>query len=71
MHLVYICIEEPKEVGRHVASGSCPYCEGKVEAVDVESKWTFCCLPISYVSTRKYFCTLCSRRLVLLNPCVS
>ncbi|KAL8227746.1 hypothetical protein R6Q57_015330 [Mikania cordata] len=62
-------MKEAKEVGRQVARGACPYCEGKVIAVDIESKWKFCCIPISYVDKRKYFCTLCSRRLVLYDHC--
>ncbi|GJZ50484.1 hypothetical protein Tco_0604674, partial [Tanacetum coccineum] len=52
MRLVCGCIEEAKELGRQVASGTCPHCRGKVEAVDVESTWKFCGLPISYVSKR-------------------
>ncbi|KAI3498032.1 hypothetical protein L1887_33733 [Cichorium endivia] len=67
MRLIRVCSEEAIELGRQVASGACPYCEGKVEVVDTESKWRFCCLPISYVNKRKYFCTLCSRRLVLYD----
>ncbi|KAI3498031.1 hypothetical protein L1887_33732 [Cichorium endivia] len=67
MLLISVCSEEAKEVGRQVASGACPHCQGKVEAVDTENKWRFCCLPISYVNKRKYFCTLCSRRLVLCD----
>ncbi|KAL7605141.1 uncharacterized protein LOC111914589 [Lactuca sativa] len=67
MRLLYICSKEATEIGRQVASGACPYCKGKVEAVDTEHKWMFCCIPISYVNKRKYVCSLCSRRLVLYD----
>ncbi|XP_022889436.1 uncharacterized protein LOC111404946 [Olea europaea var. sylvestris] len=62
-----LCCKEEKEVGRHQASGECPYCGGKVEAVDVAIQWRFCFLPLCFPFKRKYFCTLCSRRLVLDN----
>ncbi|KAI5445926.1 hypothetical protein KIW84_013960, partial [Lathyrus oleraceus] len=41
MWFVYVCEEEEKELGRQQASGSCPYCGGKVEAMDVEMQWRF------------------------------
>lgn len=65
MWLVYVCDGEEKELGRQQAPGSCPHCGGKVEAVDVEAQWKFCCLPMCFKIKRKYFCSLCSRRLVL------
>ncbi|KAL8249634.1 hypothetical protein R6Q59_006502 [Mikania micrantha] len=67
MWLLLICYKEAREVDKRVANGSCPYCEGKVVAIDIESKWKLCCLPVSYVNKRKYTCTLCSRRLVLYD----
>jgi hypothetical protein len=65
MWFVYICDEEEKELGRQKASGCCPYCGGKVEAMDVEMQWKFCFLPMCFKIKRKYFCTLCARRLEL------
>ncbi|CAN6547512.1 unnamed protein product [Malus baccata var. baccata] len=65
MWLVYVCDEEEKELGRHQAPGACPYCGGKVQAVDVEAQRKLCFLPLCFKIKRKYFCTLCSRRLVL------
>ncbi|XP_004488013.1 uncharacterized protein [Cicer arietinum] len=65
MWFVYVCDEEEKELGRQKASGSCPYCRGKVEAMDVEIQWRFCFLPMCFKIKRKYFCTLCARRLEL------
>ncbi|KAL6189231.1 hypothetical protein ACLB2K_040620 [Fragaria x ananassa] len=65
MWLIYVCDEEEKELGRQQAPGSCPHCGGKVEAVDVEAQWKFCFLPMCFKIKRKYFCSLCSRRLVL------
>ncbi|KAL7092401.1 hypothetical protein ACP275_12G162700 [Erythranthe tilingii] len=59
--------EEETEVRRQRATGSCPYCGGKVYAVDVSSRWRFCFLPICFRFKRKYLCALCSRRLVLYD----
>ncbi|XAR63724.1 hypothetical protein NMG60_11023763 [Bertholletia excelsa] len=60
------CVEEEKrELGRKQAYGSCPSCGGKVQAVDYESRWKICFLPFCFVVKRKFFCTLCSKRLVL------
>ncbi|WOH01246.1 hypothetical protein DCAR_0520628 [Daucus carota subsp. sativus] len=64
---LYVCDEEERELGRQQASGACPYCGGKVEAIDVESKWRFCFLPFCSIVKRKFLCTLCSRRLVLYS----
>ncbi|KAH6807549.1 hypothetical protein C2S51_028657 [Perilla frutescens var. frutescens] len=61
------CDEEETEVARQQAPGTCPYCGGKVQAVDVSSRWRFCFLPICFRFKRKYFCSLCSRRLVLYD----
>lgn len=61
----YICNEEERELGRQRAPGSCPYCGGKVEAMDVEIQWRFCFLPMCFKIKRKYFCTSCARRLEL------
>ncbi|GFP84386.1 hypothetical protein PHJA_000582400 [Phtheirospermum japonicum] len=60
------CGEEETELGRRRAPGSCPYCSGKVHAVDVSSRCLFCFLPICFRFKRRYLCSLCSRRLVLL-----
>ncbi|CAM8891800.1 unnamed protein product [Rhodiola kirilowii] len=60
-----LCGAEEKELGRQQAPGACPYCGGKVEAVDVESQRMLCCLPLCYKIKRKYFCSLCSKRLVM------
>ncbi|XLS85754.1 hypothetical protein HN51_035920 [Arachis hypogaea] len=40
MWFVYVCDEGEKELGRQQAPGSCPYCGGKVEAMDVEIQWS-------------------------------
>ncbi|KAJ4845752.1 hypothetical protein Tsubulata_032865 [Turnera subulata] len=65
MCLVFLFQDEETELGRQAASGSCPSCGGKVEVVDVESQRRFCFLPVCYKIKRKYFCTLCGRRLEL------
>ncbi|KAI4335344.1 hypothetical protein L6164_013998 [Bauhinia variegata] len=65
MWFVYVCDESKKELGRQQAPGSCPFCGGKVEATDVEIKWRLCFLPMFFKIKRKYFCTLCAKRLEL------
>ncbi|XP_010541098.1 PREDICTED: uncharacterized protein LOC104814646 [Tarenaya hassleriana] len=65
MCLVFAFREETTELGRQTAPGLCPYCDGKVSAVDVETKWLFCFLPLCFKVKRKYFCSSCDRRLVL------
>ncbi|XP_057979783.1 uncharacterized protein LOC131165758 [Malania oleifera] len=65
MCLGLVCEEGERVLGRQKAPGACPYCGGNVEAMDVESKCSFCFLPICFKIKRKYFCTLCARRLVL------
>ncbi|XP_058068114.1 uncharacterized protein LOC131217259 [Magnolia sinica] len=64
MCLVFVCDKEERVVGRQEASGSCPYCGGVVQAMDVESQRRFCFLPFYFKIKRKYSCTMCSRRLV-------
>ncbi|XP_057500234.1 uncharacterized protein LOC130784391 [Actinidia eriantha] len=58
---------EERELGRKQAPGECPHCGGTVEAVDFESHWRFCFLPICFFIKRKYFCSLCSKLLVLYS----
>ncbi|XP_065848819.1 uncharacterized protein [Euphorbia lathyris] len=65
MCFIFLCDEEEIELGRQQAPGSCPYCGGKVEAIDVESKWSCCFLPICYKIKRRFSCSLCRRRLEL------
>ncbi|KAI9112620.1 hypothetical protein QN277_007299 [Acacia crassicarpa] len=65
MWFIYICDEEEKELARQKAPGSCPHCGGKVEATDVETQRRFCFLPLCFTIKRKFFCTLCARRLEL------
>ncbi|XP_030951905.1 uncharacterized protein LOC115975313 [Quercus lobata] len=65
MWFLFVCDGEERELGRQQAPGSCSYCRGKVQAMDVERQCNFCFLPICFKIKRKYFCTLCSRRLEL------
>ncbi|KAL3825631.1 hypothetical protein ACJIZ3_021660 [Penstemon smallii] len=58
-----VCDEKERELGRKQATGACPFCDGKVEAVDVESTWRLCFLPLGFVVKRRYVCTKCARRL--------
>ncbi|KAL0426649.1 UNVERIFIED_CONTAM: hypothetical protein Slati_2839700 [Sesamum latifolium] len=62
-----VCDKEETQVGRQQAPGSCPYCGGKVHAVDVGTRWRFCFIPVCFRFNRKYLCSLCSRRLVLYD----
>ncbi|XP_039032807.1 uncharacterized protein LOC120168004 [Hibiscus syriacus] len=65
MCLMLLCGKQERELGRVQAPGFCPHCGGKVEVVDVESRWRLCFLPVCFNINRKYYCTLCARRLVL------
>lgn len=65
MWFMHVFDEEKKELGRQQAPGSCPYCQGKVEAMDVEIQWRLCFLPMCFKIKRKFFCTSCARRLEL------
>ncbi|CAD5186230.1 uncharacterized protein LOC135625257 [Musa acuminata AAA Group] len=64
MCLVFVCDEEERVLGTHQAPGSCPFCGGVVMATDVESAWRFCFLPLYFHTKRRFYCTLCTRRLV-------
>ncbi|WZY68592.1 hypothetical protein YC2023_000832 [Brassica napus] len=57
MCLEFVYHEEKTELGRQQAPGVCPYCGGKVAAVDIETKWLFCFLPLCFKVKRKYSCS--------------
>ena len=59
-----VCDKEEKVVGVQKASGSCPYCGGRVVATDVEAKWVLCFLPLCLKNKRRFACTACARRLI-------
>ncbi|XP_011648964.1 uncharacterized protein LOC105434563 [Cucumis sativus] len=59
--------KEEKELGRQQATGTCPSCGGKVQAVDVERRWRFCFVPLCFKIKRKYYCLICGRRLELYH----
>ncbi|KAL1346738.1 hypothetical protein AAHE18_08G207800 [Arachis hypogaea] len=51
MCIVFVCDEDERVVSRHPAAGSCPYCGGMIQAMDVESQWRFCFVPF-YLKTK-------------------
>ncbi|KAK3011852.1 hypothetical protein RJ639_010448 [Escallonia herrerae] len=66
--MIRLCIflnKDERVLGRQPAPGACPYCGGGVQAMDVEKRWTFCFLPLYFNTKRKYYCSRCSRRLVI------
>lgn len=67
MRIVYVCEEEESVIGRKQAAGKCPCCGGKVQAVDIQATGKFCYLQACFRLKRKYFCSLCSKRLVLTS----
>ncbi|KAL3745680.1 hypothetical protein ACJRO7_014752 [Eucalyptus globulus] len=68
MCLVFVCDEdEQRVVARQAAPGACPYCGGAVQAMDVESQWRFCFYPLCFRTKRKFYCSVCARRLVTQN----
>ncbi|KAB1212588.1 hypothetical protein CJ030_MR5G023532 [Morella rubra] len=46
MWFLFMCDGKEKELRRQQASGSCPFCGGKVRALDVDRQWNCCFLPI-------------------------
>ncbi|CAN1140496.1 hypothetical protein LINPERPRIM_LOCUS24870 [Linum perenne] len=65
MCLVFVCDEEERVISRQQAPGACPYCGGIVQAMDIESQWRFCFLPLYFKTKRKHLCSMCARRLVV------
>ncbi|XP_027356600.1 uncharacterized protein LOC113865964 [Abrus precatorius] len=65
MCIVFVCGEDERVVSRQPAPGACPYCGGLIQAVDVESHWNFCFLPLYVKTKRRYYCTICNSRLIL------
>ncbi|XP_060192813.1 uncharacterized protein LOC132622255 [Lycium barbarum] len=65
MCLVFVCDEDERVLQRQGAPGACPYCGGMVQALDAESQWRFCFLPLYFKTKRRYYCTLCTRRLII------
>ncbi|KAL3745679.1 hypothetical protein ACJRO7_014751 [Eucalyptus globulus] len=61
----FVCDQQEKVVSRQAAPGACPHCGGTVQAMDVESQWRFCFLPLYFRTTRKFGCTICARQLVV------
>ncbi|KAD3641805.1 hypothetical protein E3N88_31029 [Mikania micrantha] len=53
MCLVFVCDEDERIVGQQQAPGACPYCGGLIKAMDVESQWRLCFLPLYYKTKRK------------------
>ncbi|KVH95154.1 hypothetical protein Ccrd_002760 [Cynara cardunculus var. scolymus] len=48
MCLVFVCDEDERIVGQKHAPGNCPYCGGLIQAMDIESQWRLCFLPLYY-----------------------
>lgn len=65
MCLVFVCDQDERVVGRQPAPGVCPYCGGLIQAMDVETQWRFCFLPLYFRTKRKFSCTVCARHLVV------
>ncbi|CAN0899674.1 hypothetical protein LINGRAHAP2_LOCUS20412 [Linum grandiflorum] len=36
-----------------------------VQAMDIESQWRFCFVPLYFKTKRKHICSICARRLVV------
>ncbi|XP_033516416.1 uncharacterized protein [Nicotiana tomentosiformis] len=65
MCFVFVCDEDERFLQRQAAAGACPYCGGMIQAVDLESQWRLCFVPLSFKKKRKYYWTICTRRLVI------
>lgn len=64
MCLVVVCDEPERVVATYQVPGRCPYCGGVVVAADVESTPRLCFVPLCFRIRRRFYCSLCSRRLV-------
>ncbi|KAK7834626.1 hypothetical protein CFP56_024637 [Quercus suber] len=53
-----------KVINRQGAGTACPYCGGPVLAWDYDAHMFLCFFPICHKTKRKFYCTICSRRLV-------
>ncbi|KAL5559391.1 hypothetical protein UlMin_035602 [Ulmus minor] len=65
MCFVFVCDEDERVLSRQAAPGACPYCGGMIQAMDVESQWRLCFVPLYWRTKRKFYCAMCSRRLVV------
>ncbi|KAJ0076205.1 hypothetical protein Patl1_34911 [Pistacia atlantica] len=54
---------QEKVIQRKGANAVCPFCGGPVLAIDFDANLRFCFFPISHKVKRKFYCTICSRRL--------
>ncbi|KAJ4718504.1 Methionyl-tRNA synthetase [Melia azedarach] len=55
---------QEKVISKKGADAACPYCGGPVLAIDFDAHLLFCFLPISHKVKQKFYCTICSRRLI-------
>ncbi|EXC44891.1 hypothetical protein L484_001137 [Morus notabilis] len=57
---------QEKVIGKQGAGAACPYCGGPVLAWDFDAHLLFCFIPIpnSHKKKTKFYCTICSTRLV-------
>ncbi|KAJ7952047.1 Methionyl-tRNA synthetase [Quillaja saponaria] len=67
MSLLSVFDLQEKVIKREGAGAVCPYCGGPVLAWDFDAHLLFCFLPISHKTKRKFYCTICSRRLIPAN----
>ncbi|KAK7831980.1 uncharacterized protein LOC136062741 [Quercus suber] len=65
MCFVFVCDQDERVLARQPAPGVCPYCGGMIQALDVETQWRFCFLPLYFRTKRKFSCTVCARHLVV------
>ncbi|KAL2896842.1 Protein odd-skipped-related 1 [Bienertia sinuspersici] len=65
MCLVFIVDEDEKVIGQYAAGGACPYCGGRVQAMDVEKSWRLFYVPFYSRTKRRFYCSFCNRLLVL------
>ncbi|KAL2896866.1 tRNA pseudouridine synthase Pus10, partial [Bienertia sinuspersici] len=49
--------EDEKVIGQYAAGGACPYCGGRVQAMDVEKSWRLFYVPF-YSRTKRRFLLL-------------
>nr|XP_009766650.1 PREDICTED: uncharacterized protein LOC104217983 [Nicotiana sylvestris] len=45
---LFVCNEDERVLQRQAAARACPYCGGMIQAVDLESQWRLCFVPLSF-----------------------
>ncbi|XP_062108017.1 uncharacterized protein LOC133818922 [Humulus lupulus] len=64
--MFFVCVSDVNErvLSSQTVPGNCPFCGGMIRALDVQSQWRLCFIPLFWKTKRKLLCTVCNQRLV-------